>query len=315
MLMAMVAARADALARQAEDVIVRGSKSFAAATRLFAPAMRRDVMLLYTWCRHCDDLIDGQELGQGMIRTASSETLQQLRADSLAALAGDPADQLPYQALAELSRRYPIGRNLIEAHIAGFELDVAGWQPKTLEDTLRYCYHTAGTVGMMMATIMDVHDAPTLYRASDLGIAFQLTNIARDVVEDAMAGRSYLPETWRTAAGLDIADLADQARHEQAFPLVQRLVESAEPYYHSASIGISALPRRAAWAVATARAVYRDIGLKIVRRGPDALGERVFTGTARKAWHVTALAPKALAPRRSRAAAPRAGLWTPPEIA
>ncbi len=313
--MVMTSARTDRLGQQAQAVISRGSRSFAAATRLFQPALRRDVMLLYTWCRHCDDLIDGQELGQGRISTASHASLQQLRSDSLAALAGHPADQLPYQALADLARRHPIRQTLIEAHLRGFELDVVGWQPETLEDTLRYCYHTAGTVGMMMAMLMHVHDETTLYRASDLGIAFQLTNIARDVVEDAIAGRSYLPQDWRQAAGLAISDLADQTRQREVFPLIQRLVESAEPYYRSAALGIRALPRRAAWAIATARAVYRDIGHQIIQRGPEALSDRMVTGDGRKLWHMAAALPQVIALRHARPNPLRGGLWTPPEIA
>jgi len=313
----MVAARPrpDPLGQQARAVIDRASKSFAAASRLFAPPMRRDVRLLYTWCRHCDDLTDGQEFGRGAITTASQDTLAQLRADSLAALAGQPNQALPFRALADLSQRHAISPQLVEAHIQGFELDVAGWQPKTLDDTLKYCYHTAGTVGMMMAEIMGVHDAPTLRRASDLGIAFQLTNIARDVVEDAVAGRSYLPEHWRLEAGLQIADLADPACRTRVFPLVRRLVDEAEPYYCSAAIGARALPPRAAWAIATARAVYRDIGRKVVRRGPAALDERAFTSKTRKAWRVVTAAPAALGPRRDGSQSLRTGLWTPPELA
>lgn len=311
----MAAFDTDRLAQQAADVIERGSRSFAVATRLFEPAMRRDVMLLYTWCRHCDDLTDGQQLGHGNITTASTEMLEQMRAKSLAALAGEPSDELPYLALADLCRRHPIKRSLVEAHLRGFELDVVGWQPQTLDDTVLYCYHTAGTVGIMMANLMDIHETATLYRASDLGIGFQLTNIARDVVEDAAAGRCYLPEQWRTAAGLDIADLRDPAHHEQLFELVRRLIDEAEPYYQSAAVGLRALPRRAAWAVATARAVYRDIGHKLVRRGPDALGERTVTGASRKAWRVMAALPTALAPRRRDSVRSRTELWTPPEIA
>ncbi|NBD96496.1 MAG: squalene/phytoene synthase family protein [Gammaproteobacteria bacterium] len=301
--------------KQAEQIIHRGSKSFAAAAHLFAPRMRCDVMMLYAWCRHCDDLIDGQQLGRGTIQTASSETLEQLRTDSLAALNGSPSSALPFRALAELSRRHAISRTLVDAHIHGFELDVAGWQPTTLEDTLRYSYHVAGTVGIMMARIMQVRDAATLRRACDLGIAFQLTNIARDVVEDALGGRCYLPEQWRKSAGLSTADLADPACRYDVFPLVRRLAEEAEPYYDSAAIGIRALPRRAAWAVAAARAVYRDIGLKLVQRGPDALSERIATGAGRKAWRVATSVPDALAPRRTRIAASRGGLWTPSEFA
>lgn len=304
----------DTLQQQAGDVLDRGSKSFAAATRLFAPQMRRDVMLLYAWCRHCDDLTDGQDLGWGTIRTASIGTLERLRADSIAALAGAPAHELPYRALAEVSRRHRIGPALVEAHIRGFELDAIGWQPETLDDTLQYSYHVAGSVGIMMARIMGVHDRPTLYRACDLGLAFQLTNIARDVAEDALAGRSYLPSEWLDEASLDISDLAEESCRERVFPLVQRLVEEAEPYYRSAAVGIQALPRRAAWAIATARAVYRDIGRKIVRRGPEALGSRAFTGKGGKAWRAATAIPAMLTPRRTHQNTSRAGLWTPPEV-
>ena len=311
----MAGVDSDRLAQQAAEVIERGSRSFAVATRLFEPSMRRDVMLLYTWCRHCDDLIDGQQLGQGTITTASTAMLEQLRAKSLDALAGDPSDELPFLALADLCRRHPVKRSLIEAHLRGFELDVIGWQPQTLDDTVQYCYHTAGTVGIMMANLMDIRDTTTLYRASDLGIGFQLTNIARDVVEDAAAGRCYLPAEWRQSAGLEISDLPNVNQHARLFPLVRRLIDEAEPYYQSAAIGLRALPRRAAWAVATARSVYRDIGHKLVRRGPDALGERTYTGASRKAWRVVATVPTALAPRRTLASTSRSALWTPPEIA
>jgi phytoene synthase len=313
--MSRPSAYTDSLQRQAQATIDRASKSFATASRLFDPATRRDVMLLYTWCRHCDDQTDGQAFGQGTITTATHETLAQLRANSLAALGGDPNDELPFRALADLSTRHAIGAHLVEAHLQGFELDVEGWQAQSLDDTLTYCYHTAGTVGVMMARIMGVEDLPTLRRACDLGIAFQLTNITRDVVEDALAGRSYLPEDWLREAGLVIGDLADPDCHGRAFPLVRRLAEEAEPYYDSARIGIRALPRRCAWAVATARSVYRDIGQIILRRGPEALNERVYTGKGRKVLRVIANAPQLLAPRHSPASVSRVGLWTPPEIA
>lgn len=300
------------LEQQAQATIDRGSKSFAAAARLFEPAMRRDVMLLYTWCRHCDDVTDGQDFGRGRLQTASAEALERLRADSLAALSSAPSSSLPYRALAEVANRHPISPTLVEAHVRGFELDVEGWRPASLDDTLQYSYHVAGSVGIMMALIMGVRDAATLHRACDLGLAFQLTNIARDVVEDALADRCYLPAEWLEEAGLEVADLADESCRDKAFPLVRRLVEEAEPYYESASIGIRALPRRAAWAIASARAIYRDIGRKIVRRGPAALGDRVFTGKGRKLWRVTSAIPAALAVRRTAQASSRAGLWTPP---
>jgi len=302
------------LEQQAEAVMARGSKSFTAAARLFDRETRRDARLLYAWCRHCDDLADGQDLGHGRLQTASAETIERLRADSLAALSDAPSGAFPYQALAAVARRHPIGPGLVQAHIRGFELDAAGWRPQTLNDTLQYSYHVAGSVGIMLALIMGVRNPATLHRACDLGLAFQLTNIARDVVQDARAGRCYLPAEWLDAAGLELADLARPTRRERVFAAVRRLIDEAEPYYASAGVGIRALPRRAAWAIATARAVYRDIGHQIARRGLDALDRRVSTGPGRKLVRVATAIPAALAPRRNDSGASRNGLWTPPEV-
>ena len=304
------------LEQHAQATIARGSKSFAAAARLFDPETRRDVMLLYTWCRHCDDVTDGQEFGRGRLQTASLESLDRLRADSMAALSSAPSGALPYQALAEVAARHPISPALVEAHIRGFELDVAGWQPETLDDTLRYSYHVAGSVGIMMALIMGVRDTATLQRACDLGLAFQLTNIARDVVEDALAGRCYLPADWLRAADLQVSDLAEETCRAKAFPLVCRLIETAEPYYASARIGERALPVRAAWAIATARGVYRDIGSQIRRRGHQRMDERSYTSKAQKAWRVATGGLQVLGGRLRRAdGRSRQGLWTPDSLA
>jgi phytoene synthase len=302
----------DALKREAELTIAEGSKSFAAAARLFRPDTRHDVMLLYAWCRHCDDVTDGQHLGQGRYRAACRDTVARLKADSLAACSGEPRDALPFRALADVAERHPLPVDVIVDHLAGFERDVAGWRPETLDDLLEYCYFVAGAVGILMARIMDVHDEPTLARASDLGLAFQLTNIARDVAEDARTGRCYLPAEWLRLQGLDPDDVGDPAAAARVFPLVRRLVETAEPYYASAAIGIRALPGRAAWAIATARAVYRDIGRLRVRAGPDGLHRRVHTGRGRKAWRVTTGGARVLGSRiQRRRAQARSGLWTP----
>ena len=95
-----------------------------------------------------------------------------------------------------MPHRYPL------EHLDGFVMDVEGREYHTLTDTVEYCYHVAGVVGVMMAYIMGVRDEPTLDRATDLGLAFQLTNICRDVVEDAEVGRVYLPLDWLTEAGV-----------------------------------------------------------------------------------------------------------------
>lgn len=318
----MAAARAatdDALGREAADTIAEGSKSFATASKLFRPAMRRDVLLLYSWCRHCDDVTDGQALGRHQTGTASPETLQRLKQDSLNACRGRPADTLPYRALAEVAKRHDLPEAIVLDHIAGFERDVEGWQPRTTDDLLEYCYFVAGAVGILMARIMGVRDIPTLRRACDLGIAFQLTNIARDIVEDARVGRCYLPTAWRALAGLDVADLVRPDRAEDVYPLAAQLVDIAEPYYASARIGERALPARAAWAIATARGVYRDIGLQVRKKGAEGLSERAHTSKGRKVWRVVTGGSQTVGGRiggRFRNGAEQRGdLWTPRALA
>ncbi|PTT78665.1 phytoene synthase, partial [Pseudomonas sp. HMWF010] len=129
----------------------------------------------------------------------------------------------------------------------------------------------------MMALVMGVKpDAlSTLRRAQDLGLAFQLTNIARDIVEDARNDRIYVPRTWLAELGVPEAGVADPAHRGAVAILARRLVEAAEPYYASARWGLRDLPVRCAWAIAAARGVYRQIGLDVVRAGDQAWDERV----------------------------------------
>jgi phytoene synthase len=164
-------------------------------------------------------------------------------------------------------------------------MDVAGRSYQTLEDTLDYCWHVAGVVGTMMAIVMGVApgDIVTLRRAQDLGLGFQLTNIARDIIEDARNGRVYLPADWLAQAGVPVSELTDPRHRPAVAALARKLVEVAEPYYASARWGMAALPFRSAWAVGAARGVYRQIGLDVARRGASAWDTRTSVSGRRKA--------------------------------
>ena len=277
----------DTLLDHATRTIAVGSKSFAAAARLFSPGTRRSVLMLYAWCRHCDDVVDGQELGFGASMQASHDArreLAELVAQTRRAYAGEPMRDPAFAAFQEVALRHAMPQRFAFDHLAGFAMDVDGTHYETIEDTLRYCYHVAGVVGLMMASIMGVKDAAVLDRACDLGLAFQLTNIARDIVEDAQIGRCYLPAAWLREAGIPPAEVALPRHREALARVAARLVDAAEPYYDSASVGIRALPLRSAWAIATARNVYREIGIEVKRRGARAWDERCGTSKARKLW-------------------------------
>ena len=296
--------------------IAKGSRSFAAAARLFDRPTRESAILLYAWCRHCDDVVDGQDHGHATERGAASGAagarLAALQASTRAALVpGARPEEPPFAALAEVVRRAEIPPGYPLAHLDGFRMDVEERRYRGFADTLDYCYHVAGVVGVMMAHVMGVRDPVTLDRACDLGIAFQLTNMARDLVDDARVGRVYVPEEWLTQEGLADAGLADLVHRAALARIAARLVDSAEPYYASARIGIDALPPRSSWAIATALGIYRAIGTEVKRRGPRAWDRRVSTSAAAKLGHVLRGAGR-LARRRPDVRPERPGLWTRP---
>ncbi len=306
----------DEVLEGARASIAAGSKSFALASKLFAPQQRELATLLYAWCRHCDDIVDGQTGGRGNVQHDASpaERLARLDHDTRAALAGHPPPEMPFMALARVAaatgmpERYPL--DLIE----GFRIDVEQRPFRTFDDTLAYCYHVAGCVGVMMAIVMGVSpdDHATLDRASDLGIAFQLNNIARDVIEDAMNTRRYIPDDWLASVELQPNSFAFPPNRRQLSRLVARLVNAAEDYEASAQHGTPALPLRAAWAVLAAAKIYGDIGRRVRDGGAEALEGRIVTSRAQKLTAVAAALPQALSRSRlwPRPGPSRDGLWT-----
>ncbi len=275
----------DDVVEAARRSIARGSKSFAAASTLFARPVRERAWLLYSWCRACDDLADGQDHGHGMTLVADPlARLERLQVLTEAALAGTPQSDPAFEALRIVAAETGLPHGFARDHIAGFALDAAGWAPESEDDLLRYCYHVAGVVGCMMAVVMGVDpaDEVTLDRACDLGLAFQLANIARDVGEDAGVGRCYLPRAWLAEAGIDPARLMAPEYRPALVALVRRLTDRAEQFEAAARHGTPALPVRSAWAVLAAAAIYGDIGRKVARRGGHAWDERVSTSRGEK---------------------------------
>lgn len=302
----------------ARDSIARGSKSFALASQLFDPVTRDRAMLLYAWCRHCDDVIDGQMLGEGRNddKRPPAERLAEVEAMTEAALAGRPQGHPAYFALARVVAECAIPARYARDLVEGFRIDMEERPFRTFDDTLAYCYHVAGCVGVMMAIVMGVSpdDKPVLDRASDLGIAFQLNNIARDVVEDSMNSRRYIPDDWLASVDLSPTSFAFPPHRRQLARLVARLVFAAEEYEASAAWGTAALPWRSAWAVLAAARIYGDIGRRVRDLGAPGLDSRVVTSRGEKLRAVAAALPAALR-RKSRHPLPgpaRDGLWTMP---
>jgi len=304
------------LEASSREAIRKGSRSFAAAAALFDRPTRADAEGLYAWCRHCDDVIDGQVLGHGMTRQdpdAARARLEALKTRTRSALAGTPTDDPAFAAFQWVAQRRNIPEAWALALLDGFAMDVDGRLYRTLDETLDYCWHVAGVVGVMMAVVMGVapDDLATLRRAQDLGLAFQLTNIARDVIEDAQCGRVYLPIDWLEAAGVDPREVAEPRHREAVAASACLLLAAAEPYYDSAAAGLGALPFRSAWAIAAARGVYRRIGVEVAARGVRAWDSRVSVSGPMKAALAIQGGGLALASRLRREAPVRpASLWS-----
>jgi 15-cis-phytoene synthase len=297
------AAERQSLVAEAERIIREGSKSFRFASNLFDQETRERAWLLYCWCRACDDMADGQTLGHNAVAPADpAARLAFLRETTDRALAGERVGIAPFDAVRVVAAECGIPRRFIDDHLAGFALDAEGWRPASEEDMLRYCYHVAGAVGCMMAVIMGVDpaDGDTLDRAADLGLAFQLSNIARDLVEDHQVGRVYVPAEWGAADPSDRAALAEHA---------ERLAALVERYEASARVGAARLPFRARWAVLSAANIYGAIARKVAARGRSAWDSRTVIHKPAKLVHViNALVGCGDKPER----VDRTGLWTRP---
>ena len=305
----------DAVVASSEEAIAQGSQSFAAAARLFDRQTRDDAMMLYAWCRHCDDVIDGQTLGHAQatdFRAGQRERLDQLRAQTIAALSGAQADDPVFEALRRVVQRHQIpARHPLEL-LTGFAMDVSDRRYETVTDTLDYCYHVAGVVGVMMAKVMGMRDPKVLDRASDLGLAFQLTNIARDVIEDARMGRVYVPAHILARQGISEIRPEDRSQWPALHAASLELLDIAERYYASAYAGMSALPPRSAWAIGAARRVYREIGSKLRYGGPSAWNERVSTSKAEKFTLLALALGDVCVTRFGKRDVPRIGLYQRP---
>ena len=275
---AMIIASADRAACRA--LLRTGSRTFFAASHLLPKRVREPATALYAFCRLADDAVDledGQQAGGALGAT------MRLRARLDRAYRGEPLPIAADRAFAETVRRFDIPRELPEALLEGLAWDADGRHYETLADLHAYAARVAGTVGVMMAIIMGVRDHAALARACDLGAAMQLTNIARDIGEDARNGRLYLPRAWLREAGIDAeAWLAAPRFTPTIGALVERLLTEAERLYRASERGIADLPLSCRPGIRAARLLYAEIGHEVSRRGHDSVAARAVVPAARK---------------------------------
>ncbi|MEO7112461.1 MAG: phytoene/squalene synthase family protein [Polyangiaceae bacterium] len=247
-------------------VIANKSKSFALASRLLPPECRDDVVIIYAFCRHVDDAIDL------VAPEKRSAALAELRCEIDCIYGEIVTNNDVLDAFGEVVRKNSIPRIYVDELLAGMKMDVDRAAYDSIDDLLLYGYRVAGVVGLLLCHVMKIRDASALRNAAHLGIAMQLTNISRDVLEDLEDGRVYLPSQW---LGSPLTNPPTPGARDNAIRVVERLLVLADRFYASADLGIDALPFRCALAVRTARYIYAAIGDRLRASGGDPFSGRV----------------------------------------
>ena len=276
------------LVEHARRAIDEGSQSFSAASKLFDEETRERAWLLYAWCRRADDIADNQDMGGPLgDQSSADERLALIRKLTAKAFAGEPTGDPAFDALGVVAEECGLTEQMAEDVIEGFALDAADWRPRTEADMLRYCYHVAGAVGVMMAVVMGISpdDQETLDRANDLGLAFQLSNIARDLVEDDAVGRCYLPEMWLVEEDIEPGQHTKPHHRQELADMAAKLVALVEKHEAAARVGAAKLPFRSRWAVLSAARIYGAIGRKVRKRGTGAWNSRTYVPRWEKALY------------------------------
>ena len=250
-------------------LIRHGSKSFHAASLLLPARVRDPALAVYAFCRIADDAVDlGAEPHAAVARLSD-------RLDR--AVRGVPLDQPVDRALARVIAEQDVPPELLHALLEGLAWDAEGRRYQTLGDLIAYSARVAGAVGAVMACLMGARAPSQLARATDLGVAMQFTNIARDVGEDARSGRIFLPLAWFAEEGLDPDQwLADPVASPPIRRMTARLLREADRLYSRSGAGIARLPAGCRPAIFAARYLYAGIGQQVVRAGHDGVTARAI---------------------------------------
>ncbi|MEO7432742.1 MAG: phytoene/squalene synthase family protein [Dokdonella sp.] len=259
------------------DALRAGSKSFAAASRLLPARVRDAATILYSFCREADDAVD--------LHAGGVDAVAELRARLDGIYAGTPRAFSTDRAMADVVRVHALPRELLDALIEGFEWDAGGRRYATMDELQDYAARVAGTIGAMMSVLMGTRSASAVARACDLGVAMQLTNIARDVGEDARAGRLYLPLDALHAAGIDSERwLVKPEINDGVRAVIRNVLGVAEALYAKVDSGVAQLAPECRPGINAARFIYAEIGRVVANSNYDSVSRRAIVSRRRKVW-------------------------------
>jgi phytoene synthase len=257
---------------------VQSGSSFYYSFLFLPPERRRAITALYAYCREVDDAVD-ETSDDGVARTK----LAWWRKELAAMLAGNPTHPVT-RALLPHMQTYKLSGEHLAAIIDGMEMDLNQTRYLDYAGLKRYCWHVAGVVGILSASIFGASRPETLQYAERLGLAFQLTNIIRDVGEDARRGRIYLPVNELQQFGVTAADILN-ARHSDAFEkLMAFQTERAQQCYDEAFALLPSEDRRAQRPGLIMAAIYRTLLEEIAADRFHVLDQKISLTPLRKLW-------------------------------
>ena len=257
----------------AEDTLASKGKSFHWARRLLGEKDSQRATRLYQFCRYIDDVVDEAESVD-----LSRKNLVEVRQ---AVVSGLGTNAVLVDGL-NLIKECDIDCSAVLDLVQGVGSDIELVRIMDQDELLRYCYQVAGTVGLMMCKVLNSHDNNAIPYAIDLGIAMQLTNICRDIKDDALINRRYLPIHFIN--DMDIQDLITPTGSKVKLikKAVASLLASADKYYESGECGLSYLPFRARLSILVAARVYREIGKELEKQDYEYWHRRIIVRTPRK---------------------------------
>ena len=261
-----------------EDKAKRSGSSFYYSFRFLPKDKRRAITALYAFCREVDDVVD-ECSDEQVART----TLNWWRGEVAAIYGGKPQHPVA-QALAPIVQQFNLSLEHLLEIIDGMEMDLDQARYADFKSLQLYCYRVASVVGLLAAEIFGYTDRKTLKYAHDLGIAFQLTNIIRDVGEDARRKRIYLPMDEMQKFGVTAAEILNAKETENFQKLMAFQIERAQRYYKQAIDQLPAADRKSQRTGLIMAAIYQATLKEVVASGCHVLKEKVSLGTGYKLW-------------------------------
>ena len=235
------------------QIIYENSKSFYWASKFLPKKILKKVINIYAFCRLQDDLVD-----EGIKIEDSSEL----------------------EELENIIKSYGVSKNIISNLMEGINSDKNFKRFKDNSELLRYCYKVAGVVGLMMIKALDIKQSEAKYFAIDLGMAMQLTNISRDIMQDYKKNRIYIPEN--TGINKDIISNMTSENEKKIKKVVNQIILKSEIYYKSSLNGMRYIPIRSRLAILVSLRIYQGIGIKIIKTKKKFIHENLYVTNIEK---------------------------------